>query len=451
MRRLDFELYIAVGFLFCTFTFGASAQGQRLLLPEVLDDLNRETSARPTDQEFAEVLIDLHREQALTLDEWAGAWQVWRSSQNPAKEKEELVELVVRVRDSIRTARFEYDLHWNTEDIREGGSFDGTRWRIAFAGKQQLRAQMAEDQTGWNSIVSDDGTVRRTLSNRDDLNHPVGQIEQAKAMPEPVPSISPLGSALYGDAFVRRDDERDSSRAGTGLSSLLRQDDVYILEQTRDINGVSCVVVAWMAPPAAKLYLDPERNMAVVRKESFQRSWSPDEWSEGVWSRFRSVTEHSDLIEVSEGLWLPQKIKTTRYRDGQVVSTRNVQATTLEINERIPSGEFSDIFPDGTVVIDKIQGISYRVGLTSSVENLMDEAVARIQAGDGSASESDHAEQRRRSDGAPIFDSSSSQHNEFSYELPTNKVWRWGLAGGGGAIAALSVIFARILLRRRGT
>jgi hypothetical protein len=121
------------------------------------------------------------------------------------------------------------------------------------------------------------------------------------------------------------------------LAEMLRRQD-YELRGTEEINGKKCVKIVG---PADRIFVDPERGYAIVRRELF------DGQPGSVGTRY----SFQDFIQAKAGLWLARKIVSEHFDGSQLVHRRTLKALELDLDE-VPDSLFSLTFDPGTTITD---------------------------------------------------------------------------------------------------
>lgn len=84
----------------------------------------------------------------------------------------------------------------------------------------------------------------------------------------------------------------------------------------------------------------------------------------------------SDFIEPAEGVFFPTHIVDEVTQSGRNRVRREISVTSMTLNEDVPI-DFENIFPDGTLVDDRIRNAIYRKGINESVETMLREVTVR--------------------------------------------------------------------------
>lgn len=124
---------------------------------------------------------------------------------------------------------------------------------------------------------------------------------------------------------------------------------------------------------AYKVWLDPDRGFAVLQRDHY----NPEDPSK-LWYRIHNL----EFQDCGNGLWLPTKTEKTKclykgYEKDQwgipsLLSTFTV--SKLQINEDLPDELFDIKYPKGTMIIDRVGGVTYRVGM-EVIDEMLDESL----------------------------------------------------------------------------
>lgn len=283
-----------------------------------------------------------------------------------------LVEVFRAKRDSIRSFYCEYDVKSDLPELDIGEHM------YAFEGsKILLREPRGESRS---ALESYDGIVVRSVQFRDEISVGASINKdniQLSAFLRPTVPLFP--SMLY-----------DLKRVGgaLGLCDLgenANETSWFVYEATRIQNGAECVFVS---TTSFDLYLDPNRNFAVVRSDAFEPIYeNSDTATIGAFVKRNliSSTQMSEFEDFGNGVWLPKKILITsavRGPDSKVnvvraatESKRTISVRRMQINSELGRAFFEDVIPQKTVVADFAEKLTYIHGTKSSLGQSVNEKV----------------------------------------------------------------------------
>ena len=124
-----------------------------------------------------------------------------------------------------------------------------------------------------------------------------------------------------------------------------------------------------------------------VENKQREDPWRPA--GEGV--KYRAW--HSDFREVAAGIWLPFRSRSVMYavgdaathQPGTIVKRDDILALRLAVNDDVPDSLFKLSFQPGTVVLDEVRGVTYRVGVNGEELDPESEVARPMFAGDRAA------------------------------------------------------------------
>ena len=161
-----------------------------------------------------------------------------------------------------------------------------------------------------------------------------------------------------------------------------------VLESQEVIDGRKAIVCAGGTAPSFVVWLDPERNYAVLKKQSNGIQWVEKDGKYLVGGLVPEyVVEEKDFFDAGGGVWMPRHI-ITRWlnKDGPTAQEDTTNVESAEINGVVADSEFKDIFPTGMQVLNGISGAIYNAGELPDAphgeQNILDElkSEARIEA-----------------------------------------------------------------------
>ena len=181
---------------------------------------------------------------------------------------------------------------------------------------------------------------------------------------------NPLALAMLLDA--RDNTGLDATR--TDMVAFLQDTLTVVFEKTQTIDGVECVVVSDLT---STLYLDPNRDFALVKMDINSFEFDGDSRGFKVEPRFSRI--NSEFVDYGNGIWLPKKSTFTELFEGTDTIERVVLLDEATVNKQIPGNLFEDIFPDGIIVIDNINNITYGTSVDTTISQLMSSSVTLLK------------------------------------------------------------------------
>ncbi len=159
---------------------------------------------------------------------------------------------------------------------------------------------------------------------------------------------------------------------GQDVVALLKSEYSSIEPQTEIVNGHECIVVTlkYKDYTSYKVWLDPKLSFAVRRKVNY----NPEDCSK-MWYQI----ENDAFVDCGNGLYLPSKTKKTKYlfkehpceEWGKESLVENFESPIVSINKELPEELFDIQYPEGTLLIDNIAGLTYTVGV-KNIEDVLD-------------------------------------------------------------------------------
>jgi hypothetical protein len=295
------------------------------------------------------------------------AWRAWFHEQKPWISSTQLAELLQARRDSISSLRILY--HHSMKEHATSTRFSySTREEFALSGEKALIRSIWETESGEDKLLTYDGQVERRFY----ANTMSGTIRPHDTMVRFYMGLSPFTSSLlcdseadYGSIVFSRD-----------VIALLKRGVLH--EQPVDIAGVECFVVSVGTPIAFKAYLDPKRDFSVLRYEEY---WHRRAENGLPTESFLSVRwDNEGLIHYGNGLWLPSQVVRRSYVSDAILRKRDtfllsatakagdlfmeefVALESATLNEKIDDAVFSDTFPRGARIVDRIANLAYLQG-----------------------------------------------------------------------------------------
>lgn len=161
--------------------------------------------------------------------------------------------------------------------------------------------------------------------------------------------LTDMGWVYPDSQFKRAADTRRKYQLGT-LPECLDHPDWQVRARRTEIKGLSCVVL-YNRTLGDKLFLDPERDYTLLRRER-TKSYSANISSE--------VREYSDFIRVTPELWLPKHKVTTLTYDNGGTQTHTWDVTTVSANHVADSLFEVKTFRPGSMIYDSIHKMIYQ-------------------------------------------------------------------------------------------
>ena len=185
----------------------------------------------------------------------------------------------------------------------------------------------------------------KVMVERTDVKNIEGRVSPVSKMSTDM-SIFTIYDALW-DLFRWPWDEMS-----IGQASLVEKNGLYLL---------SVPLLHETEPPTLKLYINPDRDYIIEKKEFFKNDGT---------LLFRM--ECSDFKKTSEGLWIPYSYTWSHPNDG-VFNEYNVKEVTL--NKEISEEDLDFAFKEGTHVFDKVAQLEYRVAAPDKTDDKTNDAL----------------------------------------------------------------------------
>jgi hypothetical protein len=143
-------------------------------------------------------------------------------------------------------------------------------------------------------------------------------------------------------------------------------EDTIVFEGSFDSDGVNCLLVATQSQ---RTWLDPARDFCVVRFEqySFRKQQAILNGSQ----------KFHDFVDYGNGIWLPNRIQRDFFNreTGQSSFSSTISINEIKVNKGLGDDLFVNIIPDGTMVIDGVNNVSYVQGNEKSIEEAFGRAI----------------------------------------------------------------------------
>ena len=186
----------------------------------------------------------------------------------------------------------------------------------------------------------------------------------------------------------------EGAEHGPYLEYTLMRDPPPAVTRVQDEAGKGLLVVE-SADGRQRIWLDPSRNLLLVKAESLYRQDTSSSKPQESIAAYTYVIEESE--EVVSGLWIPTKWKrirrigppSAREHWGKVSVIASCKVDLLEVNKDYPEETFTFEFPMGTTVHDQIAGTLYQQGAVTgslaqiSLSDALESPVESSGAGDG--------------------------------------------------------------------
>lgn len=327
---------IGVLLLLCSIsTRSASAE-----LIEELTRIKQRNGAAPTAEQFYQLVED--SKLKLLTPEGVAALQHLKSLQHPSIEPRKLAAIMKAKRDSIVTIYIKYHVaHENhpsglrTESITyaESGVMEYVRaTNQVDAGSKRIVAP--------NLVMAFDDMVVRRYEESNPPRAEIRVFDQGLHLELIQLHTNPLVQAMMSEWATIG----DKPQPITDLYTYFMGDHAIIFEQPETVDSVRCIMGSFGFLFA--VYLDPERDYALLRRESFSNASGK--------RLLRSRVDFSDLQDCGGGLWLPRKFTKVLFdQTGKREYSMEVTVDTLKVNQGVEGLSFTDgIFPEGVEVTD---------------------------------------------------------------------------------------------------
>jgi len=329
------------------------------------------TTISAGDADFAkkvQALVD----SAVSSEEPQLRWQEVKASQDAAA----LVPIstLIEIFDAQMAALGRVRLRANVHRTRANAPSDAPpgdvqyRFEFAVAGPMLLKSiehqTTGRDATDRPTVVTYDGTVFRHSGKLEGSSwgsiDPVGDVSSFYTI-----DMNPLGMAMLIDTAAVFGNPAPSY----DIRAFLQSPATIVLADTRPHEDTDVVVCTDLSQD---VYLDVARNFAVRRIDRYQHHTNGE--------RYLTMTRTcSDLVEAASGAWLPRQIEEIRYdRDGsgQTTATYSIDVTDYATGpEEVPDRMFTEVFPEGTHVVDGVNDTRYFVGPNQSIEDVLNRTI----------------------------------------------------------------------------
>lgn len=291
-------------------------------------------------------------------------------------DKASILSVLKANRESIQS--YHYHLVRSQSQLTEDTSPDGQiypdlkHWEEEYAVYGNKRRYVVRDG------VSDE-KLGRDRVNVWDGNHykyhektaKLGGIDLTTSGYDLTPIFSPITFAMLSDS-TKNAEQPDFN---IDLVAILGSEFGHVEPEMEMLNGVECVVVTlkYKDQVEYKVWLDPNRGFAVLQRDHY----IPKDYSK-LWYRIRNL----DFQDCGNGLWLPMKTEKTKclYKGypeeqwGKTSLLSTFAVSKIQINEDLPDELFDIQYPDGTLIIDRVAGITYRMGM-ERIDDMLDEVL----------------------------------------------------------------------------
>lgn len=312
-------------------------------------------------------------------------WRTWWKAQQPTINKDELIEILKAKREAIESCRLRYSVQ--IEEADEGGRLNPSGYEtyqfLMKHGKLKVERDRGSspEQLDGVYIRAYDGEMVRTFKDYEKPAGARGTVEKFQSRT----AYFDLGSPLSLQMMLNSERDYTFKMPVYDLVYFLQLGG-YILERPETVNGRKALVCALGVPPVFQVWLDPERNFAVLRFQTNYLHTDEDGPDGAVFGLSPEYTrEATDFQDCGGGIWLPETVVEERFYDenhvvGPDVVNRTVSKVhQMEINQPIEDSEFQRIYPSGTLVEDFVAGTTYYVGPVDEFEKVVSETVAPVK------------------------------------------------------------------------
>jgi len=312
----------------------------------------------PTDDDFFDICEDPNI--TLSKDEVSKLFARVLTMQKPRISTDQLLTLYKARRSSVRDAKVRYtEIVENPLNSRYGPPGKTTRTYVfAFSNDKLLLERNGKRWEGdyERSIISYDGNniILVSLPEQDIPNADITEANSFKFffhvhMPFFLTMLFEESRCDY-DIDTGRDIVKFLEMGGTA----------HVFQQEQRVNGRNCIV---LLSTARRFYLATECDYSIVRIEQFVQTHKV-----GRELLFRS--DHFDLVDYGNGIWLPSRIEHTYYTNGKPDGHALIDIQEVQINQEIPDSFFSDVIPDDAFVFDGIRGMTYQLCDKAAIDAL---------------------------------------------------------------------------------
>lgn len=240
----------------------------------------------------------------------------------------------------------QYDLSQLPEDLK--GSSPTARYTFDYSrsGNKERRQELSGSSMGVRDIIQDFDNKRGSMfTPKGDADNAPSVNSGFIAAAHRMPVLEPLGElVLFELPWCKKP-----------LHRLLDQGQVNKIKSVTE-GGRTLVYIDVRDEQDRhyEIWVDPSVNH-LVRK--FVAQWS---LKDGTDARYEG--EALSFQEVKPGVFFPDRLVNSTFRNGSWIAKVEASLTNLRVNEALPSKLFQHAFPPGTRVADEQRGISYFVG-----------------------------------------------------------------------------------------
>lgn len=349
-----------------------------------IDETRAQKGHVPLPEELLAFINEL--EPRVGQEEFATIADYWSSVQRPPINAENLSEIIEAKRESIFDLKLEYNSSaFNRSSDGKMIPDEENERNIEYfsSGDKILSKEKGGSKINAEIRRAFDGQTEFLCKLRHDaLKH--GEIRKFRGREFFYREHHPLKSCMLLDS--KRDLNMDHKASDLAL---MLKEGGYVHEKKFIINGEETILVSYGFPPLFSVYLSPEKNYAVVRFEENSIEYNFSDPTGKIATRLRFTRDYEDFVDLGNGIWLPKTIVSQRYaksdnknglKVGELVEKSIIKCKTMEINKGINESVFTDIFPLGTRVFDKIANITYTHGSPKEVDAVLDDLIAEIRS-----------------------------------------------------------------------
>ena len=306
----------------------------------------------------------------LTAQETSELWSAWTSGQRPSVSGEAIAELVRAKRTAIDTMRLRFSAR---EESGSAGHMQLVKQEEqSFLSKHGDLKVSVRGAGGVSAVRAYDGQRVRMLVPGSSGRPPHGIVEELRSRAQYFAPTNPMALQMLLDSRA----DMGSRMVAYDLSEFLASPEACVLEKPDTVDGRKAVVCILGTPPTFVVWLDPERNYAVLRFQTNRIMTGADGAFAGT--NLRDLREATDFVDCGNGIWLPKKV-VLESRDGAALTRTVVTVDEMAVNQPVDDSEFVDVFPAGTLVEDHIARLSYAVGDVGDVGSTLSEAVESLK------------------------------------------------------------------------
>ena len=307
-----------------------------------------------------------------TVEDCSQHYRRWAEGLDPVLSPSDLSTLIKSKRESIGAIYTKVDVTNQAENART--------WRVVseFARRDtslfhRLEVLESGDLEAADNTLATDGEFEQTI--RGDVTRRRGTIRYATG--EQVSYHDPW-DALPLQMLSDSEQDFGFSWVSYDLVTLLGMENCFVLEDEIAIDGHSCIVVTVGAPVTIRIFLDIERDLAVIRYQHFGYEVANDRPPRRWLSGDRAA---KDFREYTPGLWLPRTVSYVAYdANGRRTLTRKHLLLEVRVGEAVDRRMFSDVFAEGMFVRDSTRGVSYYHGRDDNVQEALDTGMSLVGA-----------------------------------------------------------------------